>query len=127
MSTLLRAWNRLQHCIPLLIIGDGPERKALERQAGELGLRCVSFLGRLSRAETLMRIKEACFLVVPSKCYETFTLTIAEAFACGTPVICSRLGAMQEIVDDRRTGLHFTSGRLRRSGRQSGVGLVPPG
>ena len=37
-------------------------------------------------------------------------MVIAEAMACGTPVICSRLGAMQEIVDDRRTGMHFNPG-----------------
>jgi glycosyltransferase involved in cell wall biosynthesis len=37
-------------------------------------------------------------------------MTIVEAFACGVPVICSRLGAMQEIVADGRTGLHFTAG-----------------
>jgi glycosyltransferase involved in cell wall biosynthesis len=37
-------------------------------------------------------------------------VTIAESFACGVPVLCSRLGGMQEIVDDGRTGLHFTSG-----------------
>lgn len=37
-------------------------------------------------------------------------MVIAEAMACGTPVICSRLGAMKEIVDDYRTGLHFNPG-----------------
>ena len=37
-------------------------------------------------------------------------MTIAEAFACSTPIICSGLGAMQEIVEDRHTGLHFTPG-----------------
>ena len=37
-------------------------------------------------------------------------MSIAEAFACGTPVICSRLGAMEEIVTDGRTGLHFVAG-----------------
>ena len=40
--------------------------------------------------------------------YENFPVTIAESFACSTPVICSRLGAMEEIVSDGRTGLHFT-------------------
>jgi glycosyltransferase involved in cell wall biosynthesis len=34
-------------------------------------------------------------------------MTIAESFACGTPVICSKLGAMQEIVEHGHTGLHF--------------------
>lgn len=37
-------------------------------------------------------------------------MTIAESFACGTPVICSKLGAMEEIVDDYCTGLHFAPG-----------------
>ena len=37
-------------------------------------------------------------------------MVMAEAMACGKPVICSRLGAMKEIVDDRRTGLHFNPG-----------------
>ena len=37
-------------------------------------------------------------------------MTIAEAYACGTPVLASRLGAMQEIVHDGCTGLHFTPG-----------------
>ena len=37
-------------------------------------------------------------------------MTIAEAFACGVPVIASNLGAMAEIVQDGSTGLHFTPG-----------------
>jgi glycosyltransferase involved in cell wall biosynthesis len=39
-------------------------------------------------------------------------MTIAEAFACGTPVLCSKLGGMQEIVDDGRTGLHHEPGNI---------------
>lgn len=39
--------------------------------------------------------------------YETFGMTIAEAFATGLPVLASRLGAMAEIVADGRTGLLF--------------------
>ena len=37
-------------------------------------------------------------------------MTIVEAFACGLPVIASRLGAMSEIVEDGRMGLHFEVG-----------------
>jgi glycosyltransferase involved in cell wall biosynthesis len=55
-------------------------------------------------------MKDASFLIVPSLWYEGFPMCIAEAFACGTPVVCSRLGAMQEIVSDQRTGLLFTAG-----------------
>jgi glycosyltransferase involved in cell wall biosynthesis len=51
------------------------------------------------------------FLVVPSVWYEPFGLVIAEAFACGLPVLTSRLGALPEIVTDGLTGLHFCAGR----------------
>ena len=37
-------------------------------------------------------------------------MTIVEAFACGIPIICSRLGAMPEIVEEGRAGLHFAPG-----------------
>jgi glycosyltransferase involved in cell wall biosynthesis len=110
ISTLLQAWERLPRHYALHIIGDGPERDGLEVQARQLGLFAVQFRGRLSRDETLTAMKRARFLVVPSGWYETFGMCIAEAFACGTPVICSRLGAMQELVSDGRTGLHFSCG-----------------
>lgn len=110
ISTLLRAWERLRSSIPLVIVGDGPMRQQLEAEAAEKSLRHVTFRGRLSVSETRAAIKQAAFLIVPSGCYETFSMNIVEAYACGTPVLCSRLGAMQENVADHRTGLHFTPG-----------------
>jgi glycosyltransferase involved in cell wall biosynthesis len=110
LPTLVQAWERLPRCYALHIVGDGPERASLETQARQLGLSAVTFRGRLSRKETIAAVKGARFLIVPSACYENFPMCIAEAFACGTPVICSRLGGMQELVCDGRTGLHFTSG-----------------
>jgi len=55
-------------------------------------------------------IGDARFLVFPSTCYETFGLSIVEAFAKGTPVVASKLGAMKELVSHGRTGLQFCSG-----------------
>lgn len=55
-------------------------------------------------------MREAAYLVAPSICYENFPRTIVEAFACGLPVIASRLGAMAEIVRDGETGLLFEAG-----------------
>lgn len=49
-------------------------------------------------------------LVFPSECYEGLPMTVIEAFACGTPVIASNMGAMQDLIADGRTGLHFTPG-----------------
>jgi glycosyltransferase involved in cell wall biosynthesis len=108
--TLLAAWQRLLVHIPLRIAGSGPEHEFLKAEAKQAGLSDVRFLGQLSRDEVIAALKGARFLVFTSEWYENFPMTIAEAFACGVPVICSRLGAMQEIVVDGRTGLHFTPG-----------------
>ena len=55
-------------------------------------------------------MRRARFLIFSSEWYENFPVTIAEAFACGVPVVCSKMGAMEEIVEDGRTGLHFVAG-----------------
>jgi glycosyltransferase involved in cell wall biosynthesis len=110
LSVLLNAWKALRMQYPLQIVGDGPERATLEARARELDLSGVVFRGRLSRADVIASVKNARFTIVPSTWYETFGMCIAESFACGTPVICSRLGAMREIVADNYTGLHFTPG-----------------
>ncbi len=55
-------------------------------------------------------LKSARFLVLPSECYETFGIVIAESYACGVPVIASRLGSLGEIVEDGQTGLSFRAG-----------------
>jgi len=67
-------------------------------------------LGNLNQDEVFEIMKKAMILVFPSLWYETFGKVIIEAFACGTPVLSSRLGAMAEIIEDGRTGLHFTPG-----------------
>jgi len=110
VSILLRAWAQLPQGYALKIVGDGPERANLEAEARRLALSNVEFRGRLSRDESIDAMRCARFLVVPSLWYETFGLCIAEAFSCGTPVICSRLGVMEELVSNGRTGLHFRPG-----------------
>lgn len=110
LETLLEAWALLPAPIPLQIIGDGPERDGLEGLVRERRLSSVSFRGRLSKEAVLAAMRGARLAIVPSTAYETFGLVIVEAMSCGTPVLCSRLGAMQELVADRLTGLHFNPG-----------------
>jgi glycosyltransferase involved in cell wall biosynthesis len=110
MHTVLSAWERLANRVPLLIIGGGPERAEIEAEAQRRNLSAIRFLGVLPNPQTIALMQAARFLVFPSEWYENFPVTIAEAFACETPVICSALGSMQEIVTDDRTGLHFAPG-----------------
>jgi glycosyltransferase involved in cell wall biosynthesis len=109
-GVLLRAWQKLKTNIPLVIMGDGPLREPLELEAAARNLSNVSFAGWRSRPEILATMKNASVLIAPSLWYEGFPMTIVEAFACGVPVFCSRLGGLQEIVDDGRTGRHFNPG-----------------
>jgi glycosyltransferase involved in cell wall biosynthesis len=110
VSTVLGAWSQLVTPIPLFIIGGGPESTQLQEQAALQQLTQVHFRGHLPREQALAFLRRARFLIFSSEWYENFPVTIAEAFACGVPVICSRMGAMQEIVEDGRTGLHFNPG-----------------
>ena len=110
VGTLLTAWQRLGNRIPLRVVGDGPLRTELEGYARQHDLSNVVFDGRLNQEQTLAVMDRSRFLILPSEWYETFGRVAVEAFACGVPVIASRLGAMEEIVSDGRTGLHFTPG-----------------
>jgi glycosyltransferase involved in cell wall biosynthesis len=83
------------------IIGDGPQRDLLRANAASN----VHFHGRLSHAETLAKIRGARALLMPSRWYEGFPMTVVEAFSCGTPVIASDIGSLQEIIEAGLTGL----------------------
>lgn len=108
LHTLLDAWRRLPD-IRLKLAGDGPIRPQLEQQARRDGVN-VEFLGRLERSRVAELLGEAQFAVVPSQWFEGFPMVVVEAFACGTPVVASRLGSLAEIVREGLTGRLFTPG-----------------
>lgn len=110
VKTILAAWKRLRVPVRMVIIGGGPEQAGLEAQAARDGLTDIRFQGQLPREQTLAAIKNARFVIIPSEWYETFCMAIVEAFAFSKAVICSRMGAMQELVADGHTGFHFTPG-----------------
>lgn len=108
--TLLKAWRQLPQDFALRIIGDGPALAEVQAEARAHGLSNITFVERQPRERVIEAMKGARFVIFPSELYENLPLTIIEAFACGVPVIASKLGAMQEIVDDNRTGMFFSPG-----------------
>lgn len=112
LNSLVEAWRLWGAAAPPLeMIGDGPERAALERSIADAGLGGkVTFLGQLSFAATQERLAHARLLVLPSLCYEGFPMAIREAFALGVPVAGSRLGSIPCIVENGRTGVLFNPG-----------------
>jgi glycosyltransferase involved in cell wall biosynthesis len=104
IQTMLDAWH--ESPMPLTIIGDGPLISLVANNAAKN----IHILGRRSTDEVAIAMRNASLLVMPSLWYEGFALVLAEAFSHGLPVIASRLGAMEEIVNDGITGLHFEPG-----------------
>jgi glycosyltransferase involved in cell wall biosynthesis len=82
--------------LELVVIGDGPERAALERRAGPR----VRFVGFLEPHQVHDEMRRARALAFPSLCYETFGMSVVEAMAAGLPVIASDLGGTPEIIGD---------------------------
>ncbi len=109
VMTMIEAWKNHPN-IPLKIIGDGPQRPQIEEKIRLHQFNQVELLGFLPLIEVYKALKKAMFLVMPSVWYETFGRVIIEAYATGTPVIASRLGAMEEIIIEKKTGLLFTPG-----------------
>jgi glycosyltransferase involved in cell wall biosynthesis len=104
VDVLCRAWSRLGGMLPLKVAGDGALRSSLQAVPG------VEYLGHCSHARALELLKQAAFLVVPSLWYEGFPMTVVEALACGTPVVASALGSLNELIEDGANGLRFAPG-----------------
>jgi len=108
VQTLLDTWKLMTDPIPLVIVGDGP-MAGLVRDAAASDSR-ISWLGRRPLSEVCEIMGRSRCLLMPSIWYEPFGRTVIEAFAVGTPVIASRLGAMLELVNEGHTGLFFQPG-----------------
>lgn len=94
----------------LWIAGSGePETiAAFEALVDEAGVReRVSFLGKLTRDETVALMRKSTAFISPSIFGEPLGNTNLEALATGTPLIGSRTGAMEEIVEDGVSGLTY--------------------
>jgi glycosyltransferase involved in cell wall biosynthesis len=113
-ADVLRAQWLLRDRLPdlrYLVIGDGPERPALERLAAELGVASrVDFAGQVPHADALARLREGTVFVMPST-DEAFGVAYVEAMAAGLPAIA----AMGE------------PGPSDIAAAGDGIRLVPPG
>jgi glycosyltransferase involved in cell wall biosynthesis len=99
IDIIVEAFNWLG--LPLLIIGDGPERKRLEASA----LSNIRFLGHVSDLDRNHLMSKARFVVVAA--LEDYGLVPIEANASGTPVICYGAGGVLDTQVPEKTGLFF--------------------
>jgi glycosyltransferase involved in cell wall biosynthesis len=94
---------------PLTIVGDGPQRAALEAQARALGARCL-FTGHLKGAALWAEVEAATAIALPSIWYEIAPKSVLEAQARGKPVVTTRIGGLPELVEDGENGLLVEAG-----------------
>jgi glycogen(starch) synthase len=93
----------------IVVIGEGPERAALERIVETEGLRLVvTFRGKLGGNAVLTEMARATAVVVPSRVNEAFSLAALEAATVGRCVVGSRVGGIPELLEP--DGLLFASG-----------------
>jgi glycosyltransferase involved in cell wall biosynthesis len=110
----LRAFRRVNARFPnarLQIIGDGPLRGKLQREALRLGLMgSVQFAGRLPHDRVLGEMRRAHVMLTPSITTaqgdrESGVIVLKEAAATGLPAVATHHGGIPEIVEHERTGL----------------------
>lgn len=109
---LLEAMVSLPKEIKLHIVGSGSEENRLKKMAGELNLNNVEFKGLKYADELLEEYHNCIATILPCNCFETFGVTIIESFACGKPVIASRVGAIPEIISDGEDGFLIEPGNI---------------
>jgi glycosyltransferase involved in cell wall biosynthesis len=104
-SVAARECRSLSATMRLLIVGDGSQRSKLERLARVLGVYgATEFLGCIPNEQVPSVLNRLSIYAALSR-QESFGVAVAEASACGLPVLVSRVGGMPEVVDDGVTGI----------------------
>src|SRR5215212_2158270 len=111
VSTLVAAAGLLKHpSARLLLVGDGPERKALEKEAKRIGMGDrLHFVGFVAHERLPAVLVHADLLVLPSL-YEELGTVLLEAMQAALPIVASNIGGIPDVIEDGVNGL-----------------LVPPG
>ena len=110
LEELLRCQREAQrrHAV-LMVVGDGPFRKELEKQAGKYGLsESVIFTGMVP-TEEVWKYYQAGDLFVSASTSETQGLTYGEALASGLPLLCRKDGCLEEVVKEGENGWQYSS------------------
>ena len=101
----------------LLVIGDGPERSAMQKHCKKLHIdHKVKFLGNAGAVEEVLHVSD--LMLMPSES-ESFGLAALEAMASHTPVISTRTGGLPELIVDGSTGFTCEIGNIEEMAKKA--------
>ena len=108
IEVLLKAWKILGKDAPkLFLCGKGPLETWCKDYIEYNQLTNVKMQGYVPNDQVRALIGESKALILPTQVYEGFPMTIAEAYACGTPVIGSDLGNTGSLIEEGKSGWKF--------------------
>ena len=92
----------------LIICGTGPLEKCTTEKTAERSN--IEFRGFVDHEEVMKLISGAAAMILPTRWYEGFPMTVVESYSTGTPVIGSDIGNTGSLIEDGVTGHKFTTG-----------------
>ena len=111
-QTAVKAWRYIEN-VPLKIVGVGPLEEELHNFVKEHSIKNIEFLSYVPNTEIFDIIKRARFVVIPMEWYEILPRVLIETYACGVPIIASKIGVMADLVINHISGLHFEVGNAK--------------
>ena len=106
ISCALRAFKEIKNVYPearLMVAGAGSDENNLKKLQKGMSLKDVYFLGALTHKE-LSQVYDSCDIMINSSNIDNFPGSILEAFACGIPVVTTRVGGIPFMVKEGETG-----------------------
>jgi glycosyltransferase involved in cell wall biosynthesis len=111
LQTIIPIFREL-HDVNLIVAGSGTYEQQLKQIAK--GAQNIRFIGRADARQLQSLYRNAVGTIVPSLCYETFGIIVAESFSARTPVIVRDHSSLREIIKSYGGGFTFsTEGELR--------------
>jgi len=111
VQTIIPTFRKLPD-VDLVVAGSGTYEQELIKMAK--GAPNIRFVGRADARQLKRLYSNAIATIVPSLCYETFGIIVAESFASRTPVIVRDHSSLREFIEDYGGGFTFnTEGKLR--------------
>ncbi len=107
--TLLKAMEAVPH-VELRVIGAGTEEDEVLKRVAAMPAGNVKFLSYMIGEPTMEQVRGAAAVVLPTEWFDNSPLIVDQAFACGKPVIASRIDGIPEVVEHGRDGLLFEPG-----------------